>query len=156
VIKADVDATRLIQKLDGISLGLRDLTPVWDKIHEVFIAFVKRVFASEGGYVGEAWAPLSPGYARWKARHTADKGILQLRGRLYGSLIESQHPDHVFRDGPSFMEVGTRVPYAKFHQTGTRRMPRRPPIKPFSKTEGEAAADIVLAYMLEMTRRGSR
>lgn len=156
MIKVDVDSTRLIQKLDGLSLGLKDLTPVWDKIHEMFIAFIKRVFESEGGYIGEAWAPLSPAYAHWKARHTANKGILQLRGRLYGSLTEPRHSDHIFRSGPSFMEAGTRVPYAKFHQTGTRRMPRRPPVKPFSRVEGEAAADIVLAYILERTRRGSR
>jgi len=156
VIKVSGDATRLIQTLDGVKLGLKDLTPVWGKVHEVFIAFVKRVFETEGGYVGDAWKPLSPAYAKWKARHTPNKGILQLRGQLFASLTEPQHSDHVFRSGPSWAEYGTRVLYAKFHQTGTRQMPRRPPIKPFSRVEGEAAADIVLAYMLERARRGTR
>lgn len=156
MIDVTVNSTRLIQKLDGLALGLKDLTPVWGKVHEVFIAFVQRVFASQGSYVGEAWAPLSPAYARWKAAHSANAGILQLRGRLYGSLSAPDHPDHIFRSGPSWAEYGTQVPYAKFHQTGTRRMPRRPPLKPFSRVEGEATADIVLAYVLERTRRGSK
>jgi phage gpG-like protein len=156
MIATTLDLGGLDRRLEHVAGAMRDLRPAWGAVQEIFVAFMKELFATQGGYVGEAWEPLSPGYAAWKARHAPDKSILRLRDRLYGSLTSTASTEHVYRTGPSFAEMGTRVAYAVHHQTGTRRMPARPPIKAFSRAEGERVADVILAHLLRETRRARR
>jgi phage gpG-like protein len=46
--------------------------------------------------------------------------ILIRSGRLRDSVGQSYHPDHVTRIHGWQLEVGTKVPYAVYHQEGTR------------------------------------
>lgn len=156
MITMEFDSARLEQRFGGLASALRDMRPVWPDVHQIFMNFMKRVFASQGSYGGQQWAPLSPAYAAWKHRNYPDQPILQLRGDLYRSFTEAEDPQHVYRVGPGFMETGSSVRYARAHQWGyrPRRLPARPIIRGFTKVEGEEAADAVLAYLLKSMRRG--
>jgi len=156
VIELDFDAENLQLRLVGLSDALRDLNPVWGDLHQIFMDFMKRVFDAQGAYGGKQWAPLSPGYAAWKARHYPGKPILQLRGRLYPSFTKAEDPDHVYRTGPTFMETGSKVRYARAHHWGylPNKLPARTIIRGFTRAEGERAADAVLAYLLKSMQRG--
>lgn len=117
-IDGDVQVSRV---LDAATEAVSDLTPAWEQIAEDFRA------EEEERFGGGEWAPLSPAYAAWKARHFPGKGILRRTGRLYESLTgESQ--DSVADIEPLRLTLGTRTPYAVFHQRGTSRMPARPVI----------------------------
>lgn len=80
---------------------------------------VQQNFATEGELVG-GWPDLSPEYAAWKARHFPGRRILELHRRLQMSLMPGAAgtsgggSDTVLRVGPRQMEIGTRVPYARF------------------------------------------
>jgi len=158
MIRVGVDKSGLEIKLRGLEQGLRDLAPVWPKVHEILLAFMKQHFASEGTYAGVRWRVLSPNYARWKAKHYPGKKILQLRGDLYGSLTQPRHASHVFRSGPSFMEFGTSDWKARIHQTGSLKIANRPPrrivLPKLTKAEGEQIVDVMLAFMLRKVRTG--
>jgi phage gpG-like protein len=52
---------------------------------------------------------------------------LHASGKLYRALSGTS-PDSVFEKQPQEMAIGTSLPYGKYHQTGTSRMPRRAPI----------------------------
>lgn len=52
--------------------------------------------------------------------------ILIRTGRLRDSVGQSYHPDHITRIHGWTVEVGTRVPYAKYHQEGTPPYTIRP------------------------------
>lgn len=81
-------------------------------------------FASEGERFGHAWAALSPKYAAWKAMHYPGKTILRREDRLYESLtVRPMAVERITKDSAT---VGTNVPYAKYHQRGTSKMPSRP------------------------------
>jgi len=54
--------------------------------------------------------------------------ILVDSGALRGSLTQAGHPEQIVELGRDSLLYGTRVPYARFHQRGTRRMPARPPL----------------------------
>lgn len=91
-----------------------------------FFQSMSNVFAAEGAFEERGkWAALSPAYAKWKARHFPGRKILELNGRLKNSLIMKGGPDNVLEITPDTLTVGTRVPYAIYHQTGTPKMPQR-------------------------------
>lgn len=157
MFKLDYDATGLNAKIKAMSLRQWDLRPIWGDVHRVFTQFIKQHFASQGGYVGEPWVPLNPGYAAWKARNYGDKPMLRLTDRLYESLVDPKSPEHVYNVGPSFVEMGTSDPIGWYHQKGTKRgLPVRKVIPKFTREEGERIVDILLAFVLRLLRGGSK
>ncbi len=117
---------QVARMLEGVKYRTSDLRPVWAAIADDFLQIEARQFATEGG-LGRPWPPLSPAYAAWKAKHYPGAPILVRTGRLRASLT-SRGGDHVEAIEPQMLKIGTAVPYARFHQTGTKRMPPRPPI----------------------------
>jgi len=83
----------------------------------VVAAAIERNFDEEGRPV--RWAPLSARYAAWKARRFgAGLRILERSGALRRSIST--------RIEGSALVASTAVPYAAFHQFGTRFIPARP------------------------------
>lgn len=91
--------------------------------------YEEQVFAREGKHEGlSQWAPLSEQYARWKQLRFPGQPILTLTGRLRRSLA-SQTDDSVVEITDQRLRYGTAVEYAIYHQYGTRKMPKRPPLR---------------------------
>lgn len=83
----------------------------------VVAAAIERDFDEEGRPV--RWAPLSARYAAWKARRFgAGLRILERSGALRRSIST--------RIEGGALVASTAVPYAAFHQFGTRFIPARP------------------------------
>lgn len=106
----------------------QDLTPVWGVAHDLFRVEMYGQFESEGKQIlGSEWQPLSPKYAATKPETPTPFGILYRTGKLYRSLVEENHPNHVKRISASEAVFGTNVtndegaPYPVFHQTGATR-----------------------------------
>jgi phage gpG-like protein len=153
MIQVQIEQRELQVMLTGLDARLRDLTPVWGKVHDIMIALLRQHFRSQGAYAGAAWVPLSPAYAAWKKRHYPGKTILRREDTLYESLVSKTHASHVWRTGPSFAEYGTRVSYARFHHFGTKRgLPVRKVIPSLTRAEGERIVDAILAYLFRAMR----
>jgi phage gpG-like protein len=103
-----------------------DLSPVFEALADDFLDLEGRQFASEGGFASGGWAPLAPSTVR--RRGTAHP-ILTDSGDLRASLTQRDGKGSVRRISDDEMFVGTDVDYAQYHQTGTRRMPRRRPVE---------------------------
>jgi phage virion morphogenesis protein len=73
----------------------------------------RRIASEKTSPDGAAWAPLKPATVAKKG----SANILVDTGRLLGSI------SHI--SGATFAVVGTNVYYAKFHQSGTRKMMAR-------------------------------
>lgn len=80
-------------------------------------------FAANGLPSGAAWDPLDPQYGAWKAVRFPGAPTLVRSGRLFRSLTESNGIAISIRGATA--EFGTNVEYAKFHQEGTSKMPKR-------------------------------
>jgi len=100
---------------------------VFPRIGSLFEKTIDRQFQGRGvGPVSGAWATLSPKYEKWKSVHFAGQGILERTGRLRSALT-SNGTNALREYNATTMVFGTvMVPYASFHQTGTRAMPARP------------------------------
>lgn len=103
--------------------------PFWQDVVSLLHVHEENTFAREGAYEGlRKWAALSPEYARWKARVAPGAPILTLTGRLRRSLA-GQTADSIVEIDDFRLVYGTAVPYAIYHQMGTRKMPARPMLR---------------------------
>ena len=99
----------------------------------VVAAAIERNF-DEGGRP-LPWAPLTPRYAAYKARRFgAGLRILERSGALRRSIST--------RLEGGALVASTDVPYAAFHQYGTRRLPARPFLT-LTETDKEEVAQAV-------------
>lgn len=102
---------------------MSDLVPFWEYYEKQWVYPKFRYwFETEGE---GRWAPLSPLYAAWKAVHYPGRKILELIGALRLSMSQPNAPGAVRRLSKDRAEWGTSNRVAKFHQFGTRKMPRR-------------------------------
>ncbi|MDI6865763.1 HK97-gp10 family putative phage morphogenesis protein [Thermodesulfovibrio yellowstonii] len=83
---------------------------------------LSRLFASEGASLGVEWSALKESYLRQKIK----KGYSEKR--LHRTTTLAQSFTSVLQ--PFTAVVGTPVWYARFHETGTRKTPARPFMKP--------------------------
>lgn len=116
--------TQVNRMLSRTTEKMADLRPFLDATAEMFREGLVEQFASEGAR-SKKWAPLSPIYAAWKAKRWGAKPILEASGRLQRSLTSTGGENIERRPGKDTLEFGTIVPYASYHQTGTKTMPQR-------------------------------
>lgn len=123
-----------IEKIEGMKRRAVDLSPLFVVLRPLFQQQTAEVFAAGGRPA--TWAPLSPGYAAWKASRFPGKTIMRRTDRLYQSLV-GVTGDSVWAATPRTVRYGTKVPYYRWHVTGTRRMPPRPVVVTLRQTGSE-------------------
>jgi phage gpG-like protein len=109
--------------LAGFQESLADQQPALAAIADDFREMIAQQFASEGRAEGTPWPPLAPATLRRRRGLTP---ILYQTGALLRSLSEPGATGHVEEIEDYSLTLGSRLPYAVFHQTGTRRLPARP------------------------------
>ena len=102
-------------RLDAMAARLRDLSPVTQIIAADTMTLIDDSFAGSRAPDGAAWAPL------------AASTLARRRGTTATILVDKTilRPSIFARAQPTGLQFGTNVPYGRYHQTGTRRMPRR-------------------------------
>jgi phage gpG-like protein len=158
MLSISLDKSGLDVLIGGVSRSLGELNPVFQDIHSIVLDMEKKQFETEGGWSGDGWVPLSPSYAAWKKSNHPSKDMMRITDRLYKSLVSKSHEEHVYETGPNWVEIGTRVPYARAHQYGyaPRNLPARIIVPRLTKAEGERVVDAVLKHVLRGARRGPR
>jgi phage gpG-like protein len=115
---------------------------------ELLIREEQQQFATEGRHASGGWKPLKPATLASKRRRGLRMEILQATGDLMSSLTDRGDKNMIFDAKPTELVFGTSVPYAIFHQTGTRRMSRRRPIELTEQTRRECVR-ILQRYLIE-------
>ncbi len=110
--------------LANFQASLADQSPALQRVADDFREMIARQFASEGRAEGTLWATLAPSTLR--RRRDRATPILQSSGALLRSFTIRGAAGHVERLEEHSLAIGTSLPYALFHQTGTQRMPARP------------------------------
>ena len=125
----DIDLANLDRFRQLIVRLLYVITTVEDpstirQLEQAFYQTEAQQFNTQGGLTG-GWPPLKPRYQAWKDRNYPGLPMMVLTGRLRNSLI-SRSGETIFMADPQGLRIGTRVPYAMYHQFGTRTMQARP------------------------------
>ena len=147
-VEGDVQLARSFSRFGE---GVEDMRPAFRQIMEAFFQIEKKQFASEGRYGSGGWESLSPTYALWKSRNFPGASILQRTRRMVLSLT-GETSDTVKEMSPKNFRIGTKVPYAGYHQTGTSRMPRRPVIE-LTESDKREWIKIVQRWLVNMAKQ---
>lgn len=154
-----VNDAPVIEHLERLRDRLHDMAPMMEDIGATLEREVNIRFDTKRDPSGEAWAPLAPStrnaYARADTRPARGGGVevarrgtlLERTGLMRASLTHEASADQV--------EIGFGRPYAGYHETGTRRMPRRGLLTADPST-GELGADdqrSVLGIIEDFLRR---
>lgn len=119
----DFESDDLKDAIDGWQRRSRNLKPVLYKMRtELKDAWVGN-FTENGLRVG-GWAPLDAEYASWKSAHYPGAPPLVQTGKMFRSLRSLRGVESTI-DRHSAEFSLTNIRYAKFHQYGTTKMPKR-------------------------------
>jgi len=112
---------KAIAAFEGMILRGKDFAPVLEWAKKDLQKSFATNFASNGLLVG-GWAPLDPEYAGWKQVRFPGAPTLVQTGELFRSLTTDNFSGSI---KPNEIIIGTNLRYAKFHQYGTSKMPKR-------------------------------
>lgn len=145
-----------LQGLDTVKLNLnkvekavKDIRPGLKKVANDIRETEDRVFKAEGAYGSRArWKKLSPNYKKWKSRVFPGQPILQASGGLRQSLVYKGNANHIETITKTSLTFGSRDPKFSWHQTGTRKMPKRPPLT-YTRYQGVKWSKIIRDDIME-------
>lgn len=132
-------STRAAAMLHGLALRGGDVRPAAPLFAPVFHADEQRRFALDG----PGWKPLRESTLVRKQQQGHGSRTLRASGRLYSALTSAS----VDARGRDELAFGTDVPYARYHQHGTRHMPARPVID-FSPAARKALVAVLARYVV--------
>lgn len=119
-ITAELKPRNGFDRIDDIQRRMKTYRPIFNDIRADLEESWSHNFETGGGHYG-GWAPLSPKYALWRG---SPEPILIRTGRLFNSIRNLHGAPNLILDHEA--SFGTNVEYAKFHQYGTTKMPKRP------------------------------
>jgi len=105
-----------------------DATAAFEGIYAYLLKVEKEQFASQGATSGHAWAQLAQSTVQAKQRQGLRPEILRAHDLLFSSLTKKSDPNQLKIVQPNMLAFGSMMPYARYQQTGTSRMPQRRPI----------------------------
>ena len=90
-----------------------------------FQAHMVQTFKSKGR-TGAKWPALTPKYAAYKNRVRPGRSLLVFDGDMIKSLVTSHDSNGIRKQKARSLVLGSKVPYARYHQDGTKNMRARP------------------------------
>lgn len=134
-----------------------DMSPAFADIYDDFRKVERRQFDSEGSYGSGGWAPLRPSTvaSRSGSAHPILRSVGADSGRLRRSLTTKGARDAIARLTSDELVMGTKTPYAQFHQRGTKHMPRRRIVE-LTEADKKRWAKIIQAYLVATDRAHAR
>jgi phage gpG-like protein len=113
-------ADKAVADLEAMAARAGDALPLWRELDLLFHEDEAARFEREGI---PRWRKLAEATLEQKAKLGQPPEILRATGELMRSLTEGA--TGVEHSLPTRLVFGTDVPYARFHQYGTVKMPRR-------------------------------
>jgi len=113
---------KTVSRLIAMQARAQLFTPVLLKAKKEIQLANASNFATNGLPVG-GWSPLNPQYAAWKMARFPGAPPMVQTGKLFSSLAGANTSVETMTN--TSISIGTTVEYAKFHQYGTTKMPKR-------------------------------
>jgi phage gpG-like protein len=119
-----VNAEKIHFAFGGLADAVKDWRGhIWPAVrNRALRPWLKRQFEKEGQGEHGKWAPLTERYTARKQKMWPGKPILEASGKMKEDLLSPRNEGQMTE---KTLEYGTNVPYAFFHQRGTKRMVAR-------------------------------
>lgn len=96
------------------------------RLRESYNQHAGEQFDSKGRHLGTPWKPLAASTQRYKARRWPSRPLMIRTTKLVKSMADKNSPHAIYRRSSRVLTMGTRVPYARYHQSGGGKLPKRP------------------------------
>jgi len=140
-----VGADQITAKLVEVGNSADSLRDVWPVIGKFFAARQEAIF-DKGGR--PKWKPLKPDYIL-RRRRQGFAGRTLVRSGSLRRAATSPKPAKATDKYAVFGPSGKTASYWPLHKHGTRRMPRRDPLPPFSKSERQKVRDLIGKHIVK-------
>ena len=117
-IKINLDRAKIDGVLRALDAGFRDFKPLLKDIADIQLKSADETFKTRGVNLGKPWANLKTATVKQKMRIGKNIDILQRTGKMRRSFRMSKLTNNE-------VNVENSVEYFKYHQIGTKNMPRR-------------------------------
>jgi phage gpG-like protein len=114
----EINSEPVDRAIEAFESSLADNSGALRLIADDFREMIAEQFSSQGAAGGTPWAALAPSTLR---RRRAGSAPLNSTGALMASLIDAGSAGHVEKSDGQTLTIGSRLPYATYHQTGTGR-----------------------------------
>lgn len=154
--RVDVDEAafqRLTERVRGMRERALDLSPAWDALLTWFSEQNMEQFLTRGNRYKPQWSPLAESTLADKLARGYPLDPLIRTGRLAQDL--TSRPLGVESITPTSVSGGTRIFYATFHMSGTRKMPARPMFRPAQIRRENAATSAAGNWIIHGRREVS-
>lgn len=143
---------RVAREIKAMRERAQDVSPAWEALLTWFSEQNFQQFLTRGARWGTPWRPISEDWRSYKVAQGHAQDILIMTGRLAHSL--TLRPLGVEHITGREVSAGTNVPYARFHQTGTRRgLPARPLFSSAQIRREQAATTAVANWIIKGERK---
>jgi hypothetical protein len=134
------------RKIHAMRERTGNLMAAWEVLLDWFADQERKQFGSRGARWRTAWPELARStlYDKREQGYTTD--IMVRTSDLLRSLAD--RPMSVERVLPHEVTAGTKIKYAKYHQYGTKRMPRRTLISAEQVARENAATSAVVSWII--------
>lgn len=113
------DTKKMDATINKMVSGVINPRPFWNKVESYMDDFIDSTFMSQGVNLAGNWKALAKSTVQGRSRRGYGAGnILINTGKLKSSVKKQSSTN-------SEMRFGSKVPYYKYHQLGTRKMPQR-------------------------------
>lgn len=136
----------LRRKIQGMKTRAENLIPAWEELIDWFADQERLQFGSRGARWRTLWPELAKETVASKRALGYTGDVLIRETDLLRSL--SDRPLSVERISAREVTAGTRLPYARFHQDGTKRIPRRTLIDAGVVADEGAASEAVISWIV--------
>ena len=143
-----VNAKQVRFAFGGMAAAVKDWRKyIWPGVtKDALRPWLKKQFEEQGHGDHGRWKELSGPYATRKARRYPGEKILSASGKMKRDLLaESNRGEMTART----LLYGTDIKYARYHQTGTKKMPAR---RIFDPEEGDAKGTMPNMIRLAVSR----
>lgn len=117
-IKIVVDDSKVQGIMKALDNAYKDFRPFLRDISRVQLDSADESFKTRGTNLGRAWERLAISTVKQKIRIGKNIDILQRSGTMRRSF-------DITKLDTNELEIGNSIKYYKYHQLGTRKMPRR-------------------------------
>lgn len=149
---------RLRTLTEALSLSEADKRgPLLVEMGREHVRQVTRAYTTEGASTGAAWARLSPGYARWKAKAYPGRKILVRTRDTRARFEQPSNPAHIREFIPPFSyQFGAASNVQAAHEYGVGSPGQRLPVRRLlRKTQADLAAfrKVLVQFYIKRVRQ---
>lgn len=137
--------------IERVAMNARNAKPAMEGVAQIATDAIRDQFRTQGNHFGSGWEKLSPGYRKHKTQARPGRPMLVYDGTLKKTIapVLSRNSGFYQVSGKR-MEVGmldAQVPYAKYHQNGTRYMPRREIVGSLTREDQKKMTKVVHQHL---------